>query len=100
MEWSQQGAKTFANKHGDEAMRELLVNYVITNGSRESSPLWKDFCIKLKLCTKATHGISLNMHYQAGASRPYHFIRVLNGQGRYLIQVNVLNTELQQYLGE
>jgi len=100
MVWSQKISKEFARVHGDEAMRELIVNYIITNGNRESEPIWKEFCIKLGLCTKATHGMSLNMNFQSASSRPYHFLRIMNGQGRYLIRVNILDTELQQYLGE
>lgn len=100
MEWSQSNAKTFEQVHGKEAMRQLIVNYIITRGNRESEPIWKEFCIGLKLCTKATKGISLNMNFQSSSYRPYHMLRIINGQGRYLVQVNILDTELQQYLGE
>lgn len=99
MEWNYPNAKWFEEKHGKEVMRELLINYVITNGNRESIPSWLEFCVKLKLCTKSTKNISLNMH-RFNHDKDYHMIRVSNGRGQYLININILDTELQQYLGE
>lgn len=98
MEWYSYTARNFNLQHGDEVMRELLVNYVITRGNRASEPMWKEFCVRLKLCTKATKFISLNMHHYEG--NEMHHIRIKNGQGRFLVNLSVKDTELNQYLGE
>ena len=99
MDWNWTSAKWFEEKHGKEVMRELFVNYVITGGNAHSEPLWKAFCLKQGLCGKGTKIISLNMHHFVSDSN-YHMIRVLNGRGQYLINMNVLDSELKEYLGE
>lgn len=102
MEWQQSSAKWFEQKHGKEVMREVLINYVITNGNRASEPLWKELCVRIGLCTKSTKYISLNMHHfnNTTGGGNYHMIRVMNGRGQYLINISVMDTELNQYLGE
>jgi hypothetical protein len=91
--------KHFAEKHGEEAVRELFLNYVITQGNRQSSEVWRELCIRNGLCGKGTKIISMNMHNFVG-ELDQHMIRVLNGRGQYLVNVNVLDSELKEYLGE
>lgn len=101
MEWEYTNMKRFAEQHSEEVVHELITNYVITQGQSQSAEMWRLWCVKHGLCGKGTKYTSLNMHnFQSSGGVSYHMIRVLNGRGQYLINVNISDKELKEYLGE